>query len=115
MENETKENLNDWDDFIGGSFLKANDVEHDGQEFAIIGVENFFDTRDDHNKVRLNLKNQKQKFIMDLNKTNASFLKKKRVTTPKELTGKVITFKKVLVRNPQTNKEVDGLRINSVK
>ena len=109
------ENLNDWNTFIGASSLKANDVEHDGQEFAIIGVEDFYDDRDKHQKIRLNLENQDQKFIIDLNKTNASFLKEKGVTTPKELSGKVITFKKVLVRNPQTNKEVDGLRINSVK
>ena len=113
MENET--NLNDWNNYVGSTFLKADDVEHDGQEFVITSVENFFDDRDNHNRIRLNLENQEEKFMLDLNKTNANFLKSQSIATPKELSGKIITFKKVLVRNPKTNKEVDGLRINSVK
>ena len=115
MTNETKQKeLESWDSFIGDSFLKADNVENDKQQFVITSVENYYDERDESNKVRLNLESNENKFLMDLNKTNASFLKGKGIVMPKDLMEKVITFKKVLVRNPQTNKEVDGLRINSV-
>ena len=113
MENET--NLNDWNTYIGGTFLKADHVEHDGQEFAIISVENYFDDRDESNKIRLHLESDGDQFMMDLNKTNANFLKNNGIATPKDLVGKVIIFKKVLARNPRTNQEVDSLRICEVK
>ena len=114
METEQKD-LDSWDGFIGGCFLKAEDVENDEQIFIVKKVESVFDDRDDQYKVRLELESKGITFLLDLNKTNANFIKEHGVKKPIDLMEKKITFKKVMVRNPQTHKEVEGLRIKSVE
>lgn len=114
-QNNEQKDLNSWDGYIGGSFLKADDVENDEQVFFIKKVESIYDDRDDQHKIRLEIENKGVSFILDLNKTNANFLKENKVEKPNDLMEKKICFKKVLTRNPRTNKEVEGIRICKVE
>ena len=105
------ENLNDWDGFLGSNFLSVDDVNDENHEFVIIGVE--LDTENNRPICILESNGCERKF--SLNVTNANFVKNAEINSPKEMIGKVITFKKVLVRNPKTRKEVEGLRIKTIK
>jgi len=107
MTNEKE--LESWDEFISGDFLKASDVDSEKDAFACVSVETI--DRDGKLQIRLNLQRNERDYAFDLNKTNAKKLKELEVKAPKEAIGKKIYFKKVLVRNPKTNVEVDGLRI----
>jgi len=112
--NETKE-IGDWETYISNSFLKADNVENTDDKFLVKSIEEVIDERDKKTKVvRLHLAIDDKKFMFDLNKTNATFLKTNGITHPKELVGKLLQFVKVKVRNPTTNIEVDSLRICKV-
>lgn len=107
------DDIGNWDNYIN-NFLKANDVLSDSQAFVVVNVESVL-TKDDNKNLRLMMENNQNTYNFDLNKTNAVFLKKSGVKSPKEILGKKIFFKKVLVRNPKTNQEVEGLRISKVE
>ncbi len=110
MENDS---LESWDDFVSGNFLKAADVEDEQDAYACVNVQQIL--RDEKPQVRLILERAEKESVFDLNKTNARKLKELGMDTPKECIGKKIYFKKVLVRNPTTNLEVDGLRIYKIE
>lgn len=109
MINENEKELENWDNFISGTFLKAADVNSQEDAYACIGVEQV--DRDGKPQVRLNLQRNEKDANFDLNKTNSVKLKELGMETPKSIIGKKIYFKKALVRNPKTNLEVEGLRI----
>jgi hypothetical protein len=114
MQIETNGTLNDsWDEYISGNFLKSEHVENDNQAFICMKIESVIDTRNESNekRLRLALESKNINYDMDLNKTNAAKCKELGIKAPKELIGKKIYFKKVLVRNPKINKEVESLRI----
>jgi hypothetical protein len=102
--------LESWDAFTG-NYLTADKVESENDPFVVINVESKTDDRDDVLKLRLTLEKNEVSLIYDLNKTNANKLKEIGIKTPRQLISKKLYFKKVLVRNPQTNKEVESLRI----
>ena len=112
MENENK-SLDSWDDYIGSGFLKAEMVNSESEAFAIIAVNESTDF-EGNKAVRLQLERSEKKYDFDLNKTNAKALKELGAENPKSLIGKRISFKKVLVMNPTSKKEVDSLRISSL-
>ena len=104
-------------EYASGNFLKAINVKDEKEEFLIDHVEEA-DSQDKKSTVlRLTLKNPEgTEFEFDLNKTNAQFLVTKGYTdNPLLLVGRKLAFKKVLVRNPSTNREVDSLRISDIK
>lgn len=107
-----KDNLDSWDTFASGNFLKAINVRSEEDAFVCTNVEETSD-RDDKEKtiVRLTLERNENDFLFDLNKTNIAKIVDTGIKSPKALIGKKIYFKKALVRNPKTNKEVEGLRI----
>lgn len=107
----TQKNLDSWDGFTGSNFLSAEDVENEDHIFVCVDVE--LDTENDRPILVLESGELKAKF--SLNVTNANFVKNSNITSPRSCIGKKITFKKVLVRNPQTKKEVEGLRIKSIQ
>lgn len=110
--NDPQKQLDSWDDYISGNFLKADNVDSESDEFEctnIIEVE-----EDERKRLRLSLERNENEWEFDLNKTNARKLQELGVKTPQQIVGKKIRFKKALVRNPQTNKEVDSLRISKV-
>lgn len=111
MENENGQ-LDSWDSFISGSFLKAINVTNEEQPFVVTNVT--IEETEGGIKPRLQLENKETKFDFDLNKTNSLKISELGIKSPKDLIGKKIYFKKVLVRNPSTNKEVDGLRVHKV-
>lgn len=115
MENEQDTSLDSWDDFISGNFLKAANVNSEEEEFVVTEVSQGSDPDGQGKRVRLHLERNNQSFDFDVNKTNALKLKELGIASPKGLIGKKLSFKKVLVRNPKTNTEVDGLRIHKVE
>jgi len=108
-------NLDSWDNYTSGSFLKAINVNSDHDAFVVIGVEEASDPTTKATRVRLNLERNGQEFDFDLNKTNGSKLKSLGVPSPNALIGKKIYFIKALVRDPKKNVEVEGLRISKIE
>lgn len=109
--NEMKGNCDSWNGFLGSDFLGADDVSSEDQIFICYNVE----MDEENNRPILLLESQGKKSKFSLNVTNANFVKNSGVKSPKDALGKQITFKKVMVRNPKTKMEVEGLRIKSVK
>jgi hypothetical protein len=112
MENDKQ--LDSWDDFLSGNFLKAADVNNQEDAYVVVDVE--VATRkeagkEDKQNIRLSLERNEKESEFDLNKTNAKKLKDLGITSPKALIGKKVYFKKALVRNPKTNAEVESLRV----
>jgi len=105
MENE----LDNWNDFISGNFLKAIDVNSQEDAYVCVDIEQV--DRDGVAQIRLHLERNEKEADFDLNKTNAKKLKDLGLASPKAVIGKKIYFKKALVRNPKTNAEVESLRI----
>jgi hypothetical protein len=114
----TTQELDSWDDFIGSNFLKATDVTSENVPFICVNIEIIKEKDMKGNesiRPRLMLECNKQVYEFDLNKTNSTKIKDSGIEKPRDLLGKKIFFRKVLVRNPANNKEVDGLRIWKVE
>ena len=105
--------LDSWDEYISGNFLKAINVENENDVFVCIDV-NLIQVDNDL-KIRLTLEKKGIEFLFDLNKTNAKKSKDLGIASPKALLGKKIYFKKALVRDPKKNVEVEGLRIFKIE
>ena len=103
--------LGSWGGFLGSNFLSAEDVKDENHIFVCIAVE--FDAENERPILVLESADIKSKF--SLNVTNSNFVKDAGIGSPNDAIGKKITFKKVMVNNPQTHKEVEGLRIKSIK
>ena len=111
MENDNQ--LDSWDNFVSGNFLKAADVNSSEDAYVCIDIQ--VAQREDKENLRLTLERNEKESEFDLNKTNAKKLKELGINSPKEVIGKKIYFKKVLVRNPKTNLEVESLRISKIE
>ena len=110
---EEQKSVGEWDSYIS-NFLKASDIESEDQAFVVISAEEV-DNRGER-VIRLQVENKEIKYSFDLNKTNAVFLKTEgKLKHPKDVVGKKLYFKKIMVRNPQLNKEVEGIRIHKVE
>lgn len=101
------EKTDNWAAF-GSEYLKAIEVENDTDEYAIVGV----DSREENGKTTLILKLQRNEIekIFGCNATNLYAIQSE-CNSPKEAVGRIITFNKVKVTNPQTKQIVDGLRL----
>jgi hypothetical protein len=96
-----------WDGLLK-NYLKADNLKENAEEFVCIGIN--VEGKD----IELEFERAEEKFVFSLNVTNMVFLKNNGIKAPKEIVGKVLTLKKVLVMNPQTKKEVEGLRIDKI-
>lgn len=112
MENENQDRLGSWDNYVSGNFLKAANVENEGDAFVVKEVSEF--ERDGVPSIRISLERNGNDWDFDVNKTNAKKLQEF-VKTPKELVSKKLYFRKALVRNPKTNQEVESLRVTKVE
>lgn len=111
MENQNE--VGGWDKYIN-NFLRAEDVISDEEEYVCVKIEEV--EFDDRKSLRLHLEREPDKYLFDLNKVNAIFIKKSGIIEhPKDLVGKKLKFDKVKVYNPTLKKEVDGLRIISIE
>ena len=97
-----------WDGLLK-NYLKADNLKADTEIFACVDVEV------ENNEMDLILERNEVKFVFSLNTTNKVFLKNNGITKPKDVIGKKITVKKVLVFNPTLKKEVPGLRIERLE
>ncbi len=114
-EKENNSSLDSWNDYIGGTFLKAANVDSDEDQYVILAVSQGVDLDGQGKRIRLHLQRNEIEVEFDLNKTNSARLKELGAESPKSLIGKKVSFKKVLVRNPKTNLEVESLRINKLE
>ena len=110
---EEQKNVEGWDNYISGNFLKHTDVPSEDTAFVVVSNEEV-DNRE-NKVVRLHLESNENKYIFDLNKTNAIFLKENGIKHPKDVVGKKLYFKIVMARNPTLNKEVESLRITKIE
>lgn len=101
--------LESWNDYIGKSWLKAEDVESEDQAFAVVSVT----LSEEDDRPVLSLERDEAKYQFSLNVTNSNKCKEF-VSSPKALVGKKIYFKKVNVMSPSTKKEVESLRIYQI-
>lgn len=111
---ETNEELKTWEEFIGSPFLKTDDVRDDEHPFVVVGVEKVTNQQN-VGVVRLTFESMQKKYVFDLNKTNSVKVRDEGIKTPMDAMGKKFFFKKVLVNNPQTKKEVESLRVTRVE
>ena len=111
---EVQDSLDSWDSYLSGNFLKAINVSSEADAYVVTGITEVEDP-DGIKRPRLHLERNNTQFDFDLNKTNAAKVKELGITSPKSVVGKKIFFRKVLVRNPKTNQEVDGLRVSKVE
>lgn len=113
MEKDKQNSLDSWDEFISGNFLKAENV-NEGDVFVVTDV-SLYTEEGRETRPRIHVERNGVGFDFDLNKTNSVKVKELGVESPKALVGKKIYFIKVMVRNPQLNKEVPGLRISKIE
>jgi len=111
MENETKQNLDNWDNFTGSNWLSVDDVKAETDAFACVKVEL------DAENIRPMLELQKDEttYKKSLNVTDANFVKDAGVKAPKDLIGKKIFFRKTMAFSPSAKKDVQTLRICKVE
>ena len=102
-----------WDKYCGTNFLKADYVGTDTLPFVVVEVGVSDD--EDNPRPRLSLENSGVAYIFDLNVTNALFCKNSGIASPSQLVGKKIYFRKIMVRSPKINKEVESLRICKIE
>jgi hypothetical protein len=107
--------LDNWNDYTGKSWLKAEEVKGEDQAFVCVGITLDEEIKDGKKSIRpvLELEFEKDRFFFSLNVTNSNKCKEF-VSTPKDLVGKKIYFKKALVTSPSTKKEVETLRIKNI-
>lgn len=108
---QTQKNLDNWDGVLS-NYLKASDLE--GTQGSFVVHEIF--SEDVEGKTKLHIKTNINGLEYDYipNYTALTFLKKN-VSSPKELIGKVLSWEKVRVRNPQTNAYQDGIGLTKVE
>ena len=110
----TDKSTDNWDNFCGSNFLKADQVEDTKDAFVVLTVDVFEDA-ENNVKPRLTLGKGEAEYLFDLNVTNSNFCRNSGITAPKNLLGKKMYFKKVLVNSPKTKKEVESLRICKIE
>lgn len=108
---EQNNNLDSWDKFQGTNWLKASEIK-EKQKFIVFNV--IEEIVQEKHKVQLEIESNKIKYLFELNKTNIGILQELGVKSPKEMMGYFIEFKIVKVQNPETKREVDGIRIKDI-
>jgi hypothetical protein len=113
------EQIEGWNAFIN-NFLQSSHILSEDQAFVVVNVSQITqrDKRTNENikALRLTLENNKIEYILDLNKTNSIFLLEHGIKHPTGTIGKKLFFKKgILARNPDTNKEVEAIRICQIE
>jgi len=103
-----------WEKFCGANFLKVDNVKDENDAFVVLEIGEYQGELDNSPKPRLTLGHGDDSYTFDMNVTNANFCKNAGIKTPKNLLGKKMFFKKVLVRSPSKNKEVESLRISKI-
>ena len=118
MEKQKEKELSSWDEYVSGNFLKPVNVQSENDAFiciAIIETEQKNKQGNTIKRPRLTLERNENEWDFDLNKTNSQKCVELGITKPTDLVGKKLYFKKALARNPDTNKEVDALRISKIE
>ncbi len=94
------ENLDSWDGFLGSNWLSVDDVKSEEDAFICVKVE--LDT--ENVRPMLVLEKDEIEYKISLNVTNANFVKDEGLTSPKDLIGKKIFFRKSMAFSPSAKK-----------
>jgi hypothetical protein len=105
--------LDNWSNFTGGDFLKADDVKDEQHAFVVDNIGTI--KREKGDNVKLELSDGNKEYNFEMNRTNAARAKELGIKAPKDLLGKKIYFRKVVVVNPKTKGEVTSLRIIKIE
>ncbi len=105
-------NIDSWDGFTGTNWVKADVVKSESDAFVCVNTE--LEDKDNPQPL-LTLQHNEEEYKFTLNVSNSKKCKELKITKPADLIGKKLYFKKILVRDPSTNKEVDGLRIHKIE
>ena len=106
------ENLN-LDKFLQGgqgAFLKAADIAGEKVKAVVIGVREV-DLPNSGPTIVLDVEVKKKPFGFPLNLTNLKRMIELHTSATSKWVGQAVTFRKVVVTNPKTRKEVESLRI----
>jgi len=103
---ETK--TDNWKAF-GSKYLKAEDVTNNTDRYAIISVSS--QNENGRETLILTLERDSIQKFFGCNATNEQAIRRACPDSPNQAIGKVVTFNKVKVTNPNTKQIVDGLRI----
>lgn len=113
MSNETKLDLNSWDDFVG-KFIKAEVIKIWPALFVPTSVSGEFDDDGNANLIYIGDFQGKKKFWQP-NKTNIDIIKKSGIPSPSALLGKKVYFKRVMNFNPQLKQKVPSVEVEKVE
>lgn len=100
-------------DGLTSNYLKGSDLKKDVDVFTCTDV-NIEEMQDGKNVLVMDINYNGNEKLFSCNKTNTNKLKEF-VDTPKDLIGKQIHVKKVLVTNPQSKEEVESIRVTKVE
>jgi len=103
--------LENWNEHTGSNWLKSENVMDENQALVCVNVE--VEQEEEKKSLVLTLELEKKQYKFRLNVTNSNKCAEF-VNMPKDLIGKELYFKKALVRNPNTNQEVESLRVYNV-
>ena len=115
---EKQKELESWDTYVSGNFLKVVNVQSENEAFVCISIEEVEIEDNKGKKIkkpRLQLERNGNEWDFDLNKTNSTKCVELGINKPSDLIGKKIYFRRALARNPETNKEVDTLRVFKIE
>lgn len=113
METNNTPSLDDWVDFAG-DFLKAELVKEWPVRLGVISVTTEFD-KDEKARLFITTEYLKKTWKLELNKTNQAVLKKNKIEKPSDIKDRVLTFEKIMVRNPSLNIQVPSFLLIKVE
>lgn len=108
--------LDSWKGIVS-NYLKAENLKEEEGSFVAEDVQ-VRERQNDEGEMRAQIEISTTvdeiEYVFALNYTNAKFVKSQ-VSAPKQLVGKRLFYEKIQVRNPKTNKTVDGISIVKIE
>ena len=111
VDDTNQKDLDNWDGIVK-NYLKAENLTEKTGEFVVEDIRVI--VIEDKKRLEIETTIDDVKYIYAPNWTATKFIKEK-VTTPKEILGKVLVYEKIKVRNPSTQQMVDGISLIDVK
>lgn len=111
-ETKIEPNTDSWLDFAG-DFLKAELVKEWPVKLPVVSIKTEFD-KDEKARLFINTEYQDKKWKLEINKTNQNFMKLNNIEMPTQIVSKMLTFDKIMVRNPSTNQQVPSFLLSEI-
>ena len=111
MNEKQQPDLSKWDDF-SGEYLKT-DLCKFPLTIVPVEVKGEYD-KDDKPRMSISFLYNEKNWKLELNKTNQNFIRAMNMA-PHDIVGKKLTFEKIMVRNPSTQKQVPSFLMNKIE